>query len=446
MLAFAGLVALAVHIVALASGCDAAAASYAPEQVHLGMAGPTDVDYAVTFATRNVSSSFHPIVKYGLSPGNMLFTVDARTRSEECRGPGPFSHSATLAHLALGTTYFYCVGSEAYGFSEAFSFTTHSGPAAPLRVVMFGDLGISYSNDSIARMADMAQRGAMDLIVFAGDIGYGDDRPDPEYQGVMNAFWNEVQPIFAHVPVLYAVGNHDTTCDRAAYHARVVQPHRSILDGGLGDFYTFDFAGIRFIALDTEHDEDSRIGPETEQYRWLERTLETPTATAMTIVFMHRPIYCSFELDQCLWHSTSMDPREWANPYRANLEPLLNKHGVKLFLNGHTHNYERTHAVLDNVPTAHATRYITVGSPGNIEPTDTVFTPEVPSWAAFRQSMWDPLHFAPFTYAGFAVFTVHDGVLTWRYIKSDDGTVLDTFAMTLDGGDADASAAALQTK
>ncbi len=88
------------------------------------------------------------------------------------------------------------------------------------------------------------------------------------------------------------------------------------------------------------------------QYDWLVHELQTAGAEHENIfVFAHAPL---------LGSGDNHGPTAGAEYYRS----LLEAHNVKLYLNGHNHAYERSHAVRGNEQDPNGTMYITVGSGG----------------------------------------------------------------------------------
>jgi hypothetical protein len=63
---------------------------------------------------------------------------------------------------------------------------------------------------------------------------------------------------------------------------------------------------------------------------WLEEDLSKPAR--WKVVYMHRPLYCSKESDDC---------NEDAEGLRILFESIFLEHGVDLVVTGHRHNYER---------------------------------------------------------------------------------------------------------
>ncbi|MDE2510082.1 MAG: metallophosphoesterase, partial [Elusimicrobia bacterium] len=83
-------------------------------------------------------------------------------------------------------------------------------------------------------------------------------------------------------------------------------------------------------AYASDFPEAERLG--REQLAWLDKALGESRADHI-VVYGHHPLYVSTDEEQKV---------EEAARLRALLEPILMKHGVKLYLAGHRHHYERS--------------------------------------------------------------------------------------------------------
>jgi hypothetical protein len=98
-------------------------------------------------------------------------------------------------------------------------------------------------------------------------------------------------------------------------------------------YYSFNYRNAHFIALSTELDEVGKI----EQLKFLQSDLLRTKANKnidWTIVFFHRPFYSANAAD-----ITNM---------RRTYQPLFDKLGIDLVLQGHSHNYQRSYPLSYN--------------------------------------------------------------------------------------------------
>ena len=126
------------------------------------------------------------------------------------------------------------------------------------------------------------------------------------------------------VPYYPARGNHDVAPE-GYYEQRVTQP---VLSGNKL-YYSFEKGNLHFVAVDTEQ----KVGPESEQGRWLEADLAQAQAAGRFIVpFFHRVIFSIGP------HAADPD----VSARRPVLHSLFQRHGVRLVFQGHDHVYYRT--------------------------------------------------------------------------------------------------------
>ncbi|MBD0328320.1 MAG: metallophosphoesterase, partial [Pyrinomonadaceae bacterium] len=131
-----------------------------------------------------------------------------------------------------------------------------------------------------------------------------------------------------------------------------------------GRYYTFSQGRAQFFALDTNQGKHFN-----DQLTWLETSLAQSSAD-WKIVFGHHPVFSSG------MHGSDRTLGE-------ALTPILERHGVQLYLCGHDHNYERTVA-LEGVT------YLVCGNGARLRPVNSS------PWTAYAASR-----------LGFTVFEVY---------------------------------------
>jgi 3',5'-cyclic AMP phosphodiesterase CpdA len=229
-------------------------------------------------------------------------------------------HAVTLPGLRPGTVYHYRVDGVG-GASAAGRFRTAPACDEPFSFAVLGDSG-DGGPDQLA-VARLLAGLSPDLVLHTGDVVYprGEDR---DYDG---HFFGPYRPLIRDVPVFPTLGNHDVDgAGGAAYLANFHLPRND--PHGTGRYYSFDWGGVHFVSLDSELYHDDLGGRPEEQRAWLDRDLAA-TQRPWKVVFLHRPLYSSSE------HGSDLR-------IRADLEPILFRHGVDLVFSGHDHAYERT--------------------------------------------------------------------------------------------------------
>jgi 3',5'-cyclic AMP phosphodiesterase CpdA len=209
----------------------------------------------------------------------------------------------------------YCYSLQ--GLTEPAGFRTapRSGTGRTVRFLAFGDSG--GGNGAQHALLDQMYTVPFDLIIHTGDIAY-DDGTLGEYES--NVF-GVYAGLFRSFPFYPTSGNHDYNTARAAAFRQVFALPRNGVPAADERWYSFDWGDVHFVALDTE-----QMG--ASQASWLEADLER-NELPWVVAYAHRPPYSSGE------HGSSA-------LFRKTFGPALEQHQVKLVLNGHDHDYERT--------------------------------------------------------------------------------------------------------
>jgi hypothetical protein len=135
-----------------------------------------------------------------------------------------------------------------------------------------------------------------------------------------------------------AIGNHDTAQSSnppasLPYFAMFTLPANAEAGGmasGTERYYSFDYANIHFICLDSMTSDRSSTGP---MATWLRADLAS-TTRQWAIAFWHHPPYSK--------GSHNSDTEQNLVEMRQTFLPILEDGGVDLVLAGHSHSYERS--------------------------------------------------------------------------------------------------------
>lgn len=222
------------------------------------------------------------------------------------------------------------------------SATLRVPPADRLRVAFVGDTGDGPDAERV--LAQVAAQ-KPDLVVHVGDVAYafGDERRWDHWMGLVGS-------ALPGVPVAYVTGNHDedSPLDVAEMEG---------LRGG-ETYYGFDLGPVHFAVLDSNAVGDA-------QARWLDQDLAAAQAAGSRwiVPVEHHP-----------WYSSGTTHGSLAAA-QEKLSPILAKHGVKLAVSGHEHNYERTSPI-------EGVTYVVTGGGGG--PLYSDFQSPSPAWSAVR--------------------------------------------------------------
>lgn len=274
-------------------------------------------------------------VRYGTTAANLDLTADDAAITTE--------HEVQLTGLAAATQYFYSIGTTAGALAGdgSYFFVTAPPPEATgtTRIWVLGDSGTGNANAAAVRDAYAAFTGAVhtNLWLMLGDNAYVNGT-DAEYQHAVF----DMYPAMLRQSVLWpTIGNHDTA---QATSVPPVLPYFQIFSlpaaaeaGGVASgtekYYSFDYANIHFVCLDSMTSARSTLGP---MLTWLQNDLAA-TAQPWIVAFWHHPPYSKGSHDS--------DVETELREMRQNALPILEDYGVDLVLSGHSHSYERSYLI-----------------------------------------------------------------------------------------------------
>lgn len=215
--------------------------------------------------------------------------------------------------------------------------------AKTLRVAVISDLNGSYGSTTyeaavaptIARLVELRP----DLVISTGDMVAGQRLHPPLGRAQVTAMWSAfhaqvTDPIVAAgIPLAATPGNHDASAyetfvlERTIYREQWQDRTQGLRIVDRGDFpfhYAFAVDDVLFVSLDA-----TRVGAlDAPQRRWLESLLEREAAKYRhRVAFSHLPIY------------PFAQGRETEVTADHELERVLQRHGVELYLSGHHHAF-----------------------------------------------------------------------------------------------------------
>ncbi|ETW07354.1 hypothetical protein H310_01890 [Aphanomyces invadans] len=303
---------------------------------------------------------------------------------------------------------------------------------------VFGDVGtwVTATNGTgiPGRSAGTLQRVAQDLargdrnyqaVLHVGDMSYADS-----VGYVWEQFMTLIEPVASQVPYMVSVGNHeycyldstkavDISGETKTFYAdkpkasskgecAVPTVHRfNVPDNGNKVFwYSFDAGLAHHVVLSSEHDFNAGSRLRT----WLEADLAAVDRSSRPWLFVHfhRSMYVSMD-----------GTASYTNVLRPSLEPVLKKYGVDVFFSGHTHAYERSCPVYNQVCVSGAngeakgTVHVMIGSGGKaLDPEPWLPQP----WSAktFREYGYGRFHVKNATHAQV------------EYVLNSNGSVADS--------------------
>jgi Calcineurin-like phosphoesterase/FlgD Ig-like domain/Purple acid Phosphatase, N-terminal domain len=251
-------------------------------------------------------------------------------------------HEVTLTGLEPETRYFYSVGTTSVplaGGDFSYTFQTHPvpGPPHPTRFWIVGDGGTANADARAVRDAYAAYSATRpaDLWLMLGDNAYPSGT-DAEYQAAVF----DTYPEQLRRTVLWPTrGNHEVLVappgqDYYDIFSLPTAAEAGGLASGTEAYYSFDYANIHFICLDSEGTDRS---PGGAMLTWLANDLAS-TTRQWIVAFWHHPTYSKGSHDS----DDDFDSGGRMRDMRTNALPILEAGGVDLVLSGHSHSYERS--------------------------------------------------------------------------------------------------------
>lgn len=254
-------------------------------------------------------------------------------------------HEVKVSGLLADRRYCYKLGSTAVilqsGIDNYFYTAPLPGSVRPVYCWALGDFGNGSQEQQAVLQSYLNYMDTMrnDVWLWLGDNAYNSGT-DQEYSDYVFQVYEHV---FRHWNFFPALGNHDY--GQSGYLSSAALgtafPYFDIfhlprygeaggVSSGTEKYYSYDYANIHFITLDSY---GAYNFPGSPMYEWLKNDLRR-NKLKWVIVNFHHPPFSKGSHD-------SDTEIEMVN-MRLNVVPLLEKYGVDLVLTGHSHTYERS--------------------------------------------------------------------------------------------------------
>uniref|UniRef100_A0A915ELW7 Purple acid phosphatase n=1 Tax=Ditylenchus dipsaci TaxID=166011 RepID=A0A915ELW7_9BILA len=242
--------------------------NHTPEQIHLAPGSEPD---SMTVSWVTYLKASQSLAKFRLADGvGRYVTTVGKQKNFSYDKNRFYTHYVTLRKLAPNTLYSYKVGSED-GWSEVYTFKSLPRPGSvdSFKVCIFGDLAAGKRGIITPFLIQAARTRQFDLIIHAGDIAYN------FYSGKTgNFFLNDLQEVFAQIPYIIAIGNHEREKDHAFHNVKHRFKMPNSMDGS-NQFYSVDIGPVHFVAASTElYQYKENAAQANQQYKWLSNDLK----------------------------------------------------------------------------------------------------------------------------------------------------------------------------
>ena len=258
-------------------------------------------------------------------------------------------HVLKIDNLSAGQKYYYNIGTTQQFFHQPQTdhfFYTHpeEGTKTHFRFWVTGDAGWGNNNQRMVRDAFLYFNSGqkLDGWLWLGDNAY--------YSGLQTEYQNNIfsnntfENILKNLVVWAAPGNHDYGQNPNNVNPAWIDIFDFPKNGEAGGFpsgtekyFSWNYGNIHFIQLDSYGCDRSDSGDVAD---WLKNDLQQNNQT-WTIAYWHHPPYTKGNHD-----SDNLNGWDSELPQiRSGIIPILEKYGVDLVLNGHSHTYERSYLI-----------------------------------------------------------------------------------------------------
>jgi len=258
-------------------------------------------------------------------------------------------HELEIKNLKPNSIYYYSIGTinklEPKSDQQFIKTIPVKGSKQAVRIWALGDFGAGSENQKAVKNALLKYVGNKkpDAWIWLGDNAY-DNGKDHEYQKNVFDFYQE--DFLRNTACYPSPGNHDyagkNDSSLPPYFQIFTLPTKGEAGGvpsGTESYYSVDYGNVHLISLNTEEkhpDGTFLYDGKGAQMEWLEKDLQA-NKLPWVIVYFHKPPYTKGSHDS--------DYEKDLILMRQQVTPIFEKYKVDIVIAGHSHVYERTHAI-----------------------------------------------------------------------------------------------------
>lgn len=305
----------------------------------------TNKSVKILWRTANATPA---VVRYGTALNNLTNSVaDTAQKS---------NHILQISGLLANTKYYYQIEDGNMqvlaGNDEQHHFITAPviGDSTIHRFWVTGDFGAGNTDQVLVKQwfQNYLTTTKVDAWLWLGDNTYTNGT-DAEYS--RNVFSKDYgyDSLFRFLPFYPIPGNHDYNSVNGSNPINPYGPYFDMVEvfknaemGGYPSnteaFYSYDYGNIHFVAMNSELYPWLLFNLPNAYKTWLENDLRN-TTQPFKIAYWHQPPYSKGSHDSDDWFEFFM------KAMREQYLPILERYGVDLVLNGHSHVYERSYLI-----------------------------------------------------------------------------------------------------
>ncbi|MBP2649422.1 MAG: metallophosphoesterase [Firmicutes bacterium] len=392
---------LTVSLATIASTMPVAAKDV-PSHIILTWTGDARTTQTITWQT-DANTQDGQVQYWEVRPGHLGEQINLAAQVKTVvSNKGEFNvHTATITGLKPGTRYAYRIGIPGT-WSQQAHFATAPVTGGEFKFLVFGD-SQSINYDTWRTTLHNAYQANLDTAFF---INMGDLIDMGQDYSQWDAWFNATQGVLENIPCMPVVGNHETYAPerRLAMPTLFTDQFKLPMNGpeGLkGQVYSFNYADVHFVMLDTQIDEEGRFVPDMleKQKHWLEEDLAT-AGEKWKLVFVHKAPY---------------NNKPNGNPtIRTGFAPIIEKYHADLVFTAHDHVYAHTYPMYNGMAVENPTKgtiYVATGRSGS------------KTYSTSIAKEWDDFFYNPLDEPNYLTVEVNDNILTVTAYRQNGGLI-----------------------
>ena len=261
-----------------------------------------------------------------------------------------YQHQADLRDLRPAAEYFYRVVADGQNLTPGVEQRFRTAGSGPFSFLVFGDSGDGSPKQR--QLARLMIREDVALALHTGDLVY----PSGTFDLFQRNYFDVYSDLMRRVPFFPCPGIHEYFSNSAAAYVAVHSvPGEDVPPADRGRYYSFDWGGVHFIALDTNRPLADAANGTGRMLDWLENDLRKTRQFWRVVYFHHTP-----------FPNATHEGDPVTALARSRIAPILERYDVQLVFSGHEHNYQQSLTIRNGVAVEPGTgvRYITTGGGG----------------------------------------------------------------------------------